>query len=267
MKDLKIYCLTLSNSHYEKILEKNYIPVGLGSANYSDKWLTDKNIFNISDKNKFYGEYTFHYNLWKNEIIKNEDQNSWIGFCTYRRFWSKTSKLKTDFSLEEDILQKVPNEWKNYDVVLVDPIYTNKTKISKIIKHGKRIILKNPFLFFNNRKITIKVHFDMYHGYGNLDKAIDLLEIQDKEKFRKYVNEEIMFNPYNMFICKNKKILFQYYSQIFPWLEKCESIFGFDLENSYGKNRIYGFLAERFLSYWFNTYTKPIYWPVYFKDI
>ena len=216
MQNLKIYCLTLSNSHYEKILEKNYIPVGLGSANYSDKWLTDKNIFNISDKNKFYGEYTFHYNLWKNEIIKNEDQNSWIGFCTYRRFWSKTSKLKTDFSLEEDILQKVPNEWKNYDVVLVDPIYTNKTKISKIIKHGKRIILKNPFLFFNNRKITIKVHFDMYHGYGNLDKAIDLLEIQDKEKFRKYVNEEIMFNPYNMFICKNKKILFQYYSQIFP---------------------------------------------------
>ena len=145
MKDLKIYCLTLSNSHYEKILEKNYIPVGLGSANYNDKWLTDKNIVNISDKNKFYGEYTFHYNLWKNEIIKNEDQNSWIGFCTYRRFWSKNSKLKTDFSLEKDILQTAPEEWKNYDVVLVDPIYTNKTKISKIIKHGKRIILKNPF--------------------------------------------------------------------------------------------------------------------------
>ena len=74
----------------------------------------------------------------------------------------------------------------------------------------------------------------MYHGYGNLDKAIDLLDIKDKEKFRAYVNKEIMFNPYNMFICKNKDS-FEYYSQIFPWLEKCESIFGFDLENSYGK--------------------------------
>ena len=148
MQNLKIYCLTLSNSHYEKILEKNYIPVGLGNTNYADKWLTDKNIVNISDKNKFYGEYTFHYNLWKNEIIKKEDQNSWIGFCTYRRFWSKTSKLKKDFSLKKDILQTAPEEWKKYEVVLVDPIYTNKTKISKIIKHGKRIILKNPFLFF-----------------------------------------------------------------------------------------------------------------------
>ena len=267
MQNLKIYCLTLSNSHYEKILDKNYIPVGLGSENYPDKWLTDKNTVNISDKNKFYGEYTFHYNLWKNEIIAKEYQNSWIGFCTYRRFWSKTPKLKNDFSLQKDILQTVPEEWNNYDVVLVDPIYTNKTKISKIIKHGKRIILKNPFLFFNNKNITIKIHFDMYHGYGNLDKAIDLLDIQDKEKFRAYVNKEIMFNPYNMFICKNKKILFEYYAQIFPWLEKCESVFGFDLENTYGKKRIYGFLAERFLSYWFNTYAKPIYWPVYFKNI
>ena len=40
MQNLKIYCLTLSNSHYEKILEKNYIPVGLGNTNYADKWLT-----------------------------------------------------------------------------------------------------------------------------------------------------------------------------------------------------------------------------------
>ena len=150
--NIKMYCMCLDDYLLDDVKKLNYIPVGLGSANYSDKWLTDKNIFNISDKNKFYGEYTFHYNLWKNQIIKQE-QNNWIGFCTYRRFWSKTSKLKTDFSLEEDILQKVPNEWKNYDVVLVDPIYINKTKFSKIIKHGKRVVLNNPLLFFNKKNI------------------------------------------------------------------------------------------------------------------
>ncbi len=266
MDSLNIYCLTLFNNHYEKILEKNYVPVGLGNEHFSDKWLTDKNKNSISNKNKFYGEYTFHYNLWKNQIIKQE-QNNWIGFCTYRRFWSQTSKLKKNFSLEKNILKIIPKEWENYDSVLVDPIYTNKTKFSKIIKHGKRVILNNPLLFFNKKNITIKIHFDMYHGYGNLDKAIDLLDVQDREKFRSYVDTKIMFNPYNMFICRNKKILFEYYSNIFPWLERCESIFGFDLENSYGKKRIYGFLAERFLSYWFNTYTKPIYWPIYFEKI
>ncbi len=96
MDSLNIYCLTLFNNHYEKILEKNYVPVGLGNEHFSDKWLTDKNKNSISNKNKFYGEYTFHYNLWKNQIIKQE-QNNWIGFFTYRRFWSQTSKLKKNF--------------------------------------------------------------------------------------------------------------------------------------------------------------------------
>ena len=69
-----------------------------------------------------------------------------------------------------------------------------------------------------------------------------------------------------MFICKNKQILFEYYNTIFPWLKNCESVFGFDLGEKYGKKRIYGFLAERFLSYWFSTYTKALNWPIIFKD-
>jgi hypothetical protein len=37
------------------------------------------------------------------------------------------------------------------------------------------------------------------------------------------------------------------------WLDECEKIFGFNLDG-YGKVRIYGFLAERFLPYWFKKY-------------
>ena len=48
--------------------------------------------------------------------------------------------------------------------------------------------------------------------------------------------------------------------------EKCEKIFGFDL-NGYGKVRIYAFLAERFLPYWFNKYSKCLEWPIFFNDI
>ena len=74
------------------------------------------------------------------------------------------------------------------------------------------------------------------------------------------------FNPHNMFICKTN-ILKNYYEVVFPWLEKCEKIFGFDNLNSYGKKRIYGFLAERFLSFWFkkNYNVKEI--NILFKDI
>ena len=43
----------------------------------------------------------------------------------------------------------------------------------------------------------------MYHGYGNLDKAIDQLTDKDKEKFRKFVNTEISLIPI-ICLCKNK---------------------------------------------------------------
>ena len=69
-----------------------------------------------------------------------------------------------------------------------------------------------------------------------------------------------------MFICK-KKFLKSYYESVFPWLEKCENIFGFSELRGYGMKRIYGFLAERYLSYWFQKNTNVIEYPIFFKDI
>ena len=74
------------------------------------------------------------------------------------------------------------------------------------------------------------------------------------------------FNPHNMFICKTK-ILKNYYNTIFPWLKKCEEVFGFENLKGYGYQRIYGFLAERFLSYWFNKNYKVKELPIIVKDL
>ena len=54
---------------------------------------------------------------------------------------------------------------------------------------------------------TIKVHFDMHHGFGNLDKAIDLLDNDNKNDFREFVNKNGSFNPFNMFICNSYSLL------------------------------------------------------------
>ena len=70
-----------------------------------------------------------------------------------------------------------------------------------------------------------------------------------------------------MFICKSKKILKDYYSTLFPWLKKCEKEFGFEKLYGYGKTRIYGFLAERFMSYWFQKNTKCKTMPIVFYEI
>ena len=68
MENLKIYCISMSNSHLDKIKKLNYIPVGLGDGKFDKEWLRDNTLENISYKNKWYGENTFYYWLWKNNL-------------------------------------------------------------------------------------------------------------------------------------------------------------------------------------------------------
>ena len=76
--NLKMFCISLNPDHLKIIKNLNYIPVGLGEASFDANWLSDKGVKEISYKNSYYGEYTFHYKIWKNDLIKNND---WIGFC------------------------------------------------------------------------------------------------------------------------------------------------------------------------------------------
>ena len=265
MSNLKIHCLCIDDELLEKVRKLKYLPVALGEKNYQKGWLRDNIGKNISYKNKYYGEYTFHYWLWKNnmDIFNNKD---WVGFCAYRRFWlNKNDTTNSKLPFRKKILREVPKIWSDYEVILANKISVQNIKPIKILKHGKVAILKNPkYIFKKNR--NIKFHFDMFHGVGVLDKAIDLLNINDREDFSKYVLNNSSFNQANLFICKSKNLVNEYYNTIFEWLEKCEKIFGFNLAG-YGKIRIYGFLAERFLPYWFNKYANCLDWPIIFNDL
>ena len=94
---MKMFCITICDSHYEKIKDLGYIPVGLGENIKNKNFLNDKIGENITTKNPFYGEYTFHYWLWKNQIKNNSDE--WVGFCQYRKFWSIKKGKKKHFNL------------------------------------------------------------------------------------------------------------------------------------------------------------------------
>ena len=110
-------------------------------------------------------------------------------------------------NFKETIVQEAPSEWAGYEVVLRDEVFVNNTKLSKILKHGKKQLLKNPFVFLSKKKLTIKVHYDMYHGYGEMDKAIELLDTDNREDFRHWVNNSVSFNANNVFICKSERLL------------------------------------------------------------
>tara|TARA_B110000971_G_C19993244_1_gene492950 strand:- start:125 stop:952 length:828 start_codon:yes stop_codon:yes gene_type:complete len=267
MTKLSMFCLTLNPNHLNLIKNLGYKPVGLGNSNFSNDWLTDKNQNTIHHKNRFYGEYTFHYTLWKNNFLNFE---GWIGFCQYRKFWVTNQKVNENISLETFkslVLKEVPEKFLNYESIIGEELFVNKFRFSKFVKRNIKKMMLNPSLFFEKSKRTIKFHFDMMHGDGNLEKAIELLDKSEKNDFTNFVNTEVSFNPHNMFICKNKKILIAYYDSLFPWLERCEKIFGFESLEGYGLKRIYGFLAERYMSYWFKKYTKFAVLPIYFKDI
>tara|TARA_B100000941_G_C28504580_1_gene556452 strand:+ start:215 stop:1015 length:801 start_codon:yes stop_codon:yes gene_type:complete len=264
MDNLKIFCMCLDNDYLNVVKELGYVPVGLKNDNFSKEWLRDNTNINISKKNSFYGEYTFYYWYWKNEL-KNKPKNQWIGFCSYRELWGSKNESKDDNNLKKILLQKKYDEWDEYDAVIGKPLFLKKTNLIKVLKYGKLAAIKSPKnLFLKNS--TIKFHFDMFHGVGNLESAIKLLPSKDKIDFYNFVNNEVSFNQGNMFISKSEDVINSYFSDVFSWLEKCEKIFGFTLKD-YNRIRMYTFLAERYLSFWFKKYTKYLEWPIIYRDI
>ena len=261
---MKIFCLSIYNENYRLFKELNLIPVGLGNQNFEDEWLNDKDTFNISDKNINFGEYTFHYNLWKNKI-NNEKYNDWIGFCSYRRFWKKNNTLepKNILELKNSIIQKPDDSWYDNEVILAKPLIFKKIKNIKLIKRSLYEVLKKPSVLF--KKTSLKDQFNIFHGSYFLKNAISFLKKHDQIEFSKFL-DGYELSPYNMFICKNSDILVQFYDEIFSWLFKCEELFKNKNLIGYDKIRIYGFLAERYMPYWFKKNFKTLSWPITFFD-
>ena len=92
MDNATIYCLCLHNKVLPVIKKLGYVPVGLGDDKFSKEWIRDNTFENISYKNKYYSEYTFHYWFWKNILPKIED-NHWIGFSAYREHWGNKKEI------------------------------------------------------------------------------------------------------------------------------------------------------------------------------
>ncbi len=257
MKNLNIFCVT--NVPYDYLNNLDLKLAGVGKNKFPKNYYTCSKGKNIQRKEINYSELTFHYWFWKNKLNKFNNKE-WIGFCQKRRFWlKKKSKIKTIKDLEKNILKNAPKKWRNYNSVICKTISVSKPKTMKIIKRGWKNLIKDPDILYNKKKHSIKLHFDMHHGHGVLDKAIKFIEKKDREEFSKFVENNDKFNPHIMFISK-KKILSKWFRDLFKWLFKCEKIFGLKNLKGYDQKRLYAYLAERYLSFWFKKHTKYIEW-------
>ena len=253
MENIKFYCVT--NRIIDFVDYNNYNLAWVGTDKAPENYLRCDNKDNIFFKEKYYSELTFHYWYWKN-LLKFEKDDCWIGFCQKRRYWAKEEAppVVQSQDINQYLLTKPNEEWKNYEAFICNPINISGAKKMKLIKKGWRNLIKKPSLLFDESGQNLKIHFDMHHGHGNLDKAIKLLNNEEKDDFNKYVKSNVRFNPHIMFIAK-KNIINKWFDSLFPWLERCEKEFGFKSLKGYGTTRLYAFLAERYLSYWFKKYT------------
>ena len=255
MKKLEIYCVT--NKLVPNLEKTSYNLACVGKDIFPDNYIKSDLGDNIFFKEKYYSELTFHYWFWKN-LLPKIDKSTWIGFCQRRRFWIKESSIKDSINkdnLLDNLLYYPEIDWINYESIITKPISLTKIKISKIFKRGLRSLVKSPSILFSEKKRNIKLHFDMHHGYGNLEKAAKLLDDDDRCDFQDFIEKKSNFNPHIMFITK-PEIANQWFDAVFNWLQKCEKEFGFKNLVGYDYTRLYAFLAERYLSFWFQKYTN-----------
>ena len=259
-----MFCV--SNIESDLLEKLDLTLVGVGKKNFSKNYLNIKNKKNIQKKEENYSELTFHYWFWKNKL-SSYDNKTWIGFCQKRRFWLKKKvKIKSFEDLKKNILKEQPKKWNKYESVICNPVSVHSPKKMKLLKRGWKNLIKDPSIFYDLKKQNIKLHFDMHHGYGILNRAAEAMDKKEKEEFKKYINNNNKFNPNIMYVSK-KIFLQKWFRDLFNWLFKCEKIFGLKNLKGYDQKRLYAYLAERYASFWFKKNTKSLQWNWVFFDI
>ena len=260
MKPIKFFCVTDKKVNF--LNKKNHNLCWVGKEDSPENYLRCDIGDNIYHKEKYYSELTFHYWYWKN-LLDKADKNDWIGFCQKRRYLINTEKthLVNKSNLNDFLFDEAPSEWENYDVLICKPLNVSGVKKMKIIKRGFKNLIKDPSIIFSKKKQNLYLHFDMHHGYGNLKKAIDLLDEKNKDNFLNFMKNNNSFNPHIMFI-STPDIIKEWFNNLFPWLKACEQKFEFKHLKGYDTRRLFAYLSERYLSYWFkkNYRFKEINW-------
>ena len=267
--NLKIYCIT---NKYFDFLDNLDINIIVGGSIYQkqefpNNWLLDSTNDNISNKNQTFGTLTSLYWIWKNELQKygNDD---WVGICHYRRYWlNENHEKKIDVhNLNDNLMKSITGNNLKYDGFVVSPQNVTGYKLMKILKKGKKNILRNPLILFKKKLHTINLHFDMFHIYNGLNKASTVMQETEKKDFLKYINSKTQYLPFSIFILKKEK--FQNLCiNTFDWIFKCENLFDKEKLKGYGQIRIFDFLAERYFSFWIEKNIKYKILPGIFVDI
>lgn len=219
----KLYMFVIcSSKRPSRWLPVNYYPILSGSVS-KDYYgcLRDDSGDNISFKNSNLSEYSSLYWIWKN--TPNIDDDSFIGICHYRRFFTK-HRFSPFF-----VTTKTVNRWLHDKDVVLGP-----KKIQKIAKKNatNRDCLSEA-ITVKNEKIFEESLFRQYPSYAGSANAF--LESGSYSQCNLMILRKKDFNKYMTFyfsIIDDIKEKVDYQS-LKPW-----------------QTRIFGYIGEFLLNIW-----------------
>ncbi len=218
MEKIKLYIVSHKkcNPYIDNIRE--IIKVG-NDINFDSK-IIDNTGDNISYKNSSYCELTAMYWIWK-----NDNYSDILGIEHYRRqFISSDFQLFKTKYLDEEEIKKILTK---YDAIVAKKWYTKKKNLNEAIKLSDNHKYEDFIILENVMK---KYHKDYYKIY------------------KKIMNEEKGFNPFNMIIC-NKSLYNKYCKWLFQIMSEVEE--KIDTSKREGNlKRVFGYMSEILLSVW-----------------
>ena len=278
---MKLIVFSLAHKPVEYLdkLSLNTIAVGVGKNKFPSNWLNTNVGENINYKHFAYAEMAGQYWVWKNYILKNLNNNIWIGFSQYRRHWIKSESFldkifygslgnfffkilicrlaSSRLTLYSSYLRSVYEKYFNNTVnppIKIDDL--SKNILNKPLKNWDDydVILTNSIFLGDSIK-------DQYCGAAQvdsscLDQIISYMPINLQKKFNNYLEKNHSICGHNMYIAK-PKVLNEYFSFLFNFYEKIENIINKKTNSKIIEiPRFFGHFNERFSDFWFRNFKK-----------
>lgn len=276
---LKIFSFSHKPVDYLDKLSLNIIPVGVGKNKFPSNWLNTNVGENINYKHFAYAEMAGQYWVWKNYILKNLNNDIWIGFSQYRRHWiTSESFLDKIFygSLGnffiKTLIRRLGSSRTTFYSSYLRLIYQKYFHCTvnppiNIYDLSRDILNEAPRVWNNYDVILTKPIFlgesikDQYCGTAQvhsscLDEIISCMPLNMQNDFNNYVQKNSNLSGHNMYIAR-PKVLNDYFYFLFNFYKKTEHIVN-------QKNnlkiieipRFFGHLSERISDFWFKNFKR-----------
>ena len=239
--------------------------VGCGNKfKFPINWHLSSTKKNISEKFLSYADLVGHYYIWKNFLDKY-NQDSWVGFSQYRRLWIK-NKINNNVELnvlDRIILTDIDESWNEYDAI-IPPAFFFRKKKKEILKNILLFPIKRDISLFKYKTTVLDQFAQSLGPFGKdlIFEIIQYLPTSESYDFLEFLKTRTYLSAHGMYISK-VKIINQYSNLIFEWFLKCENIINKNNNLPLIKNsRIFQYINERFLDYWFSKYHKVLRWPM-----